>query len=320
MLSVGLVGVGDMGSAILPHLIAAGFAVSAYDIDPSRQQDAETAGAHRARSAADCARQADIVLCPGHVRRHLRCPVRRERRTDRCPPRFGHSDRFHHHARHGPAIQAHAPDGVLLVDAPVVGGVRYAQEQSLTFLAGGEPEAVDKAEAHLFNPQGDVMSDADGIDVFDPNEHRLVPARTFEELEVGEVFRAPGRTVTDAHGSAFQTISADNHPVHYDVEWARAHGHSAPVVHGLQVLAFTAPGATLFPHVIGDVFVRFDSLACRFLGEVHAGDTLYSQLRITELIPQGGEGRVKAAVSVKNQRGELVLDGEHVYVLKRQSA
>ena len=116
------------------------------------------------------------------------------------------------------------------------------------------------------------------------------------------------------------TISADNHPVHYDVEWARSHGHPAPVVHGLQVLAFTAPGATLFPHVIGDVFARFDGLTCRFLGEVHAGDTLYPQLRITELIPQADEGRVKAAVSVKNQRGELVLDGEHIYVLKREAA
>ncbi|MFF2502397.1 MaoC/PaaZ C-terminal domain-containing protein [Streptomyces sp. NPDC058067] len=73
------------------------------------------------------------------------------------------------------------------------------------------------------------------------------------------MFRAPSRTLTDAHAAAFQTVSADNHPVHYDAEWARRHGHSAPVVHGLQVLAFTAPGATLFPHVIGEVFVRFMS-------------------------------------------------------------
>ncbi|MDR3663612.1 MAG: hypothetical protein P4L86_25045 [Mycobacterium sp.] len=64
------------------------------------------------------------------------------------------------------------------------------------------------------------------------------------------------------------------------------------------MLAFTASGATLLPHVIGDVFLRFDSLTCRFLGEVHAGDTLDSQLQITE----------------------LVLDGEHTYVLKRQAA
>lgn len=164
------------------------------------------------------------------------------------------------------------------------------------------------------------MSDMGSVESFDPSQHKIVPARTFDELTVGEIFRAPSRTVTDAHASAFQAVSADNHPVHYDVEWARVHGHSAPVVHGLQVLAFTAPGATLFPHVIGEVFVRFESLACEFLGEVHSGDTLYSQLEITELIPDTSEGRVKAAVSVHNQHGEMVLSGEHTYVLRRDAA
>ena len=85
----------------------------------------------------------------------------------------------------------------------------------------------------------------------------------------------------------------------------------------MQVLAFTAPGATLFPHVIGEVFVRFQGLSCEFLGEVHAGDTLYPALRITDLQPDGVDGRVTTAVSVHNQRGELVLSGEHTYVLRR---
>jgi MaoC like domain len=82
---------------------------------------------------------------------------------------------------------------------------------------------------------------------FDPTNFTVVPARTFDDLRVGEIFRAPCRTLTDAHASAFQAVSADNHPIHYDVEYARRHGHTAPLVHGLQVLAFTAPGATLFP-------------------------------------------------------------------------
>jgi hypothetical protein len=70
------------------------------------------------------------------------------------------------------------------------------------------------------------------------------------------IFRAPSRTLTDAYATAFQAVSADNHPIHYNVEYARSHGHTAPVVPGLQVLAFTAPGATLFPQYIGDVPLR----------------------------------------------------------------
>lgn len=94
------------------------------------------------------------------------------------------------------------------------------------------------------------------ISDFDPDAFLVVPARTCEDLRIGEVFRAPSRTLTDAHAPAVQTVSMDNHPLHYDAEWARKHGHVAPVVHGLQVLAFTAPGATLFPHFIGEVFIR----------------------------------------------------------------
>jgi acyl dehydratase len=151
---------------------------------------------------------------------------------------------------------------------------------------------------------------------FDPLNFLVVPARTFEQLQIGEIFRAPSRTLTDAHSAAFQTVSCDNHPVHYDAEWARRHGHSAPVVHGLQVLAFTAPGATLFPHVIGEVFIAFTELSCRFLGEVHAGDTLYPALEIINLVPQGDTGTVVTAATVHNQRGELVLSGQHKYLLR----
>jgi len=154
---------------------------------------------------------------------------------------------------------------------------------------------------------------------FDPSNFTVVPARTFQDLRVGEIFRAPSRTLTDAHASAFQAVSADNHPIHYDVEYARRHGHTAPVVHGLQVLAFTAPGATLFPQYIGDVFIAFIEASCKFLKEVHAGDTLYSALEIVALTPQGDSGRVTTRATVHNQRGELVLSGEHKYLLRRHA-
>ena len=57
----------------------------------------------------------------------------------------------------------------------------------------------------------------------------------------------------------------------------------------------------------------------RFLKEVHAGDTLYPQLEILELTTQGDTGIVTTRATVHNQRGELVLDGEHTYSLKASS-
>ena len=118
----------------------------------------------------------------------------------------------------------------------------------------GQPSRNNDGNDDNMNSTTDILETAH---TFDFSNFTIVPARTFEDLRVGEIFRAPSRTLTDAHASAFQAVSADNHPIHYDLEYARRHGHIAPVVHGLQVLAVTAPGATLFPRYIGDVFIAF---------------------------------------------------------------
>src|SRR5271169_6797263 len=150
------------------------------------------------------------------------------------------------------------------------------------------------------------MKQTDTITNFDPETFLVVPEKKFVDLKIGDIFRAPSRTLTDAHAVAFQSVSADNHPVHYDSIWAARHGHSAPVVHGLQVLAFTAPGATLFPHYIGEVFIAFTELSCKFLKEEHSGDTLYSSLEIIDLTRQAANGVVTTKVTVFNQSNELV--------------
>jgi acyl dehydratase len=180
----------------------------------------------------------------------------------------------------------------------------------------GQPSKNNNGKDDNMNSSTDIPETEH---TFDPSNFTVVPARTFEDLRVGEIFRAPSRTLTDAHASAFQAVSADNHPIHYDVEYARRHGHTAPVVHGLQVFAFTAPGATLFPQYIGDVFIAFTEASCKFLKEVHAGDTLYSALEIVALTPKGDSGQVTTRATVHNQRGELVLSGEHKYLLRRHA-
>src|SRR6202045_4128043 len=155
------------------------------------------------------------------------------------------------------------------------------------------------------------MKQADTITNFEPEKVLVAAEKRCDDLKIGDIFGAPRGTLTDAHAVAFQSVSADNPPVHYDSVWAARHGHSAPVVHGLQVLAFTAPGATLFPHYIGEVFIAFTELSCKFLKEVHSGDTLYPALEIVNLERRGEEGVVTTRVTVFNQRREMVLSGQH---------
>lgn len=152
---------------------------------------------------------------------------------------------------------------------------------------------------------------------FDPKIHNVTERRGFADLKVGEVYRNPSRTVTDAHFAAFQALSGDNHPIHYDIEYCRAHGHPGLLAHGLQVLAFSAAGAGSFPHEIGDSLIGFVELSARFLKGVYAGDTLYPALTITALTPQRTTGVVVMAATIHNQKGELVLTGEHKYLLRK---
>lgn len=156
---------------------------------------------------------------------------------------------------------------------------------------------------------------AESSESFDPEAFRVVPLRSFHALKVGEVFRSPSRTLTEANFAAFQTVSLDNHPIHYDDEYCRRQGLKAPLAHGLQVLAFTAAGAGLFPHVIGEALIGFVEVSARFLRPVQAGDTLYPALTISELIPQRSTGVVVMRATVHNQSGALVLDGSHRYLL-----
>lgn len=151
---------------------------------------------------------------------------------------------------------------------------------------------------------------------FNPARHALVPQRSYRDLRVGEVFPLPSRTLGDGNFAAFQALSLDNHPIHYDAEYCRARGLKAPLAHGLQVLAFTAAGAGLFPHQIGDALIGFVEVNARFLKGVYPGDTLYPALEITELKEQRTTGLVTMRATVHNQARELVLDGRHVYLLK----
>lgn len=144
----------------------------------------------------------------------------------------------------------------------------------------------------------------------------LVPLRGFDELKVGEKFPLPSRTIGDANFAAFQTVSLDNHPIHYDVEYCKRLGHPAPLAHGLQVLAFTAAGAGLFPHVIGDKLIGFIEVNAKFLKAVYPGDTLYPLLEITALERQRTTGVVAMRATVHNQKDDLVLDGVHRYLMK----
>lgn len=155
---------------------------------------------------------------------------------------------------------------------------------------------------------------------FDPEKHNVVEPRWFEDFEVGEVFRSPSRTLTDANFQVFQAASGDNHPIHYDREYCRRHGHRDLLAHGFQVLIQTCPGAGLLPHLLGPALVAFIEQSSKFLGPVYAGDTVYPALTITELKSQRTTGVMVLRSTVHNQNRDLVLEGEQKLLVRKRTA
>lgn len=155
-------------------------------------------------------------------------------------------------------------------------------------------------------------------ETFDPAAHVIGRQRWFEDFAIGERYVLPSRTVTDADFAAFRTVSGDNHPIHYDAEYCRARGLPGLLAHGLQVVCFAASGAGQFPHETSESLVAFLDQSSKFLGAVVLGDTLYPALEIVELTPQRTTGVIAMTATIHNQRRELVMTGQHRYLVKKR--
>ena len=138
----------------------------------------------------------------------------------------------------------------------------------------------------------------------------------FDDLKIGDRWTSPSKTVNDAHFAFFAGLTGDNHPLHYDDEYAKTTRFGARLAHGLLVMGMTAVGASPLTHRLHDSMIAFLEQGCRFLGPVVVGDTIYPEHEVIGLERKKGErGIVRLAARVKNQRGETVLDGFHVYLV-----
>lgn len=130
-------------------------------------------------------------------------------------------------------------------------------------------------------------------------------------LQEGEVFEGPSKTLTDAHFLLFSGVTGDVHPVHYDVEYAKATRFGKPVAHGLLLMSLTAFGASTGRERC-DGFL-FHEQGCHFLKPAFVGDTLRPRLEVERLWLDGHKRYCRLKTALLNQHGEAVLEGFHVY-------
>src|SRR5262249_60507205 len=89
--------------------------------------------------------------------------------------------------------------------------------------------------------------------------------RYFEDFKVGDRFKSPSRTLTDAHFMFFAGMTGDNHPIHYDEEYGKKTRFGGRLAHGLLLASLTAVGASSLAPLFEDSIVAFVGHMMRYL-------------------------------------------------------
>jgi 3-hydroxybutyryl-CoA dehydratase len=131
----------------------------------------------------------------------------------------------------------------------------------------------------------------------------------FDDVEVGQQWESPGRTVTEADIVNFAGLSGDFNPIHIDHEFARTTPFRRPIAHGLLVQSlgsglglFSPPMRTLAVLTIHE---------WQFKEPVFAGDTLHVLSRVLDkqVRSRGRRGVITWQRQILNQERKIVQEG-----------
>ena len=137
--------------------------------------------------------------------------------------------------------------------------------------------------------------------------------RYFEDLEIGDGFESPGRTITEADLVAYAAISGDQDAL----DFTAGEPGLPPLVPEFLImvlssgLGFRAPAET--PQVLA--FMVFD---LHIHLPVRVGDTIRCRSRVAGKRPMKDGGVVVERRQMVNQRGEVVHETEYKLLVARR--
>jgi 3-hydroxyisobutyrate dehydrogenase-like beta-hydroxyacid dehydrogenase len=141
---IGIIGVGDMGLPMSGHMVAGGFEVVGYDVDPDRLAAAAAGGVKPVSALPEMVEEADIfVAC-------LRTDDQMESVAEELTEHGSAGQLIVVAGTHSLEFMRRLdgivkPKGLRLIDAPVVFGALGAREGNLLSLCGGDVSDVERA-------------------------------------------------------------------------------------------------------------------------------------------------------------------------------
>jgi itaconyl-CoA hydratase len=148
----------------------------------------------------------------------------------------------------------------------------------------------------------------------------MAGGRYYEDFEVGATYNhRPGRTIGEADNTWFTLLTMNQHPVHFDAEYAKHTEFGRPLVVSTLTLSI----------LVGMSVADMSQKAIANLGweritlpkPVFVGDTLYAEstvLEKRESKSRPGQGIVRIRTLGRNQRGEVVCEFERTMLVMRR--
>lgn len=161
---VTFVGLGKMGRPMALRLIASGFNVTCYDRMATLQEPLVQAGATGAKTLGEAVRGADTVITMLPDGKAVRDVMLAEQGAARIMGTGSVLIDMSSSAPMGTRALGEALQalGIGMIDAPVSGGVARAVDGSLTIMAGGAPDQMERARP-LFEGMGSNIFHAGGL-------------------------------------------------------------------------------------------------------------------------------------------------------------
>lgn len=141
----------------------------------------------------------------------------------------------------------------------------------------------------------------------------------FEQYTVGQNFRTPGRTITEADIGAYAGLTGDYNPVHTDAVFAAASPFGTRIAHGPFGIGLAFGLASRLDLIDGTVIALL-SVQWEFRAPVRAGDTLHATIEVTETraTKQPDRGVLGLSIEMINQDGTVTQAGSCKLLMRRQ--
>ncbi len=131
----------------------------------------------------------------------------------------------------------------------------------------------------------------------------------YDDVEVGQDWESPGRTITETDIVNFAGISGDFNPIHMDHEFAKTTPFRRPIAHGLLVFTVGSGLGVNSPPMRTIAFLQVREW--NFKEPIYIGDTIRIRSKVMEknLRGRGRRGEIVWYRALVNQEGKVVQEG-----------